>query len=632
MLNQKTVGLLASLTVALLVTTIAHSQQAPDMVVFNAQIITVDNPDFTSDLGTIAEAMAIRDGKILSIGNNAEIQALADSDTQKIDLKGRTVIPGIILVHEHPYDWAGVSPRILKKVITDDIAILKIFDGHPDDQIKAFPDVLREAVKQAKPGQWIYCVFRMGDRYEYSTRGNGWYGLHNTSVLGPMEGGGASHVVELKKTLEEIAPNNPVLLRDTFTGMMLNDKALDETEKVFWQEDANLIDRETGQGGRDGGANLRSIFHDVIMKDHYEELQEIHRLELEYWAGYGMTSFASLAYTPSNIRVYQNLAKNNTLPTRNMWMWNWRDDVFFADQYMINASVFMEGLGDDLFWYGGAQGSEENGRACTTLESRIELTARQQACAFAPGRRSARLLYNYIKSGGRYIGNHTVGDKDVDYILDILTKASQDAGFTLEEIRAKRHGFDHLVMSPRPDQIKRVKNLGMHLGGNGTEVWQAPPDIMAAYGEQALDWVVPRRSLIDAEVHSGFEIDRAFTGTDLTIFWAFARMMDRKAWDGKVYGINQKVNRQEGLKVSTTWGARYMFKEDVLGSLEPGKYADFAVLDRDFLTIPDEDIENIRVLMTVRGDLITHLVPSVAKENGLQPTGAMVELGPASQY
>ena len=146
MLNQKVVGLLASLTVALLVTTVAQSQQAPDMVVFNAQIITVDNPDFTSDLGTIAEAMAIRDGKILSIGNNAEIKALAGSDTQKIDLKGRTVIPGFILVHEHPYDWAGVSDKILKKVITDDIAILKIFDGHPDDQIKAFPDVLREAV------------------------------------------------------------------------------------------------------------------------------------------------------------------------------------------------------------------------------------------------------------------------------------------------------------------------------------------------------------------------------------------------------------------------------------------------------------------------------------------------------
>ena len=108
--------------------------------------------------------------------------------------------------------------------------------------------------------------------------------------------------------------------------------------------------------------------------------------------------------------------------------------------------------------------------------------------------------------------------------------------------------------------------------------------------------------------------------------------MDRKAWDGKVYGINQKVNRQEGLKVATTWGASYMFKEKVLGSLEPGKYADFTVLDRDFLTIPDEEVEHIRVLMTVRGDLITHLVPSVAKENGLQPTGAMVELGPASQY
>ena len=627
MLNRKTVWLISSLVLVLLGGSAAQGQQAPDMIVFNAQIITVDNDDFTSDLGTIAQAMAITDGKIVSLGSNSEVQALAGSNTQKIDLKGRTVVPGFILTHEHPYDWAGVSPRILKKIVTEDIAILRVFDGRPEDQVKAFPGVLKEAVSQAKPGQWIYGVFLMGDRYQYSTRGNGWYGLHNMSVLNDPEKPQFS-----KKMLDEIAPNNPVLLRDAFTGMMLNEKALEETGKVFWQEDVNLIDRETGQGGRDGGANLRSIFHDVVMQDHYQELKEIHRLELEYWAGYGMTTFASLAYTPTNLRVYRDLAEANELPTRNMWMWNWRDDVFFADQYMINSSVFMEGLGGDLFWYGGAQGSEENGRACTTLDARIDLTPRQRACAFAPGRRSARLLYNYIKSGGRFIGNHTVGDKDIDYLLDIVTKASQDAGFTLEEIRAKKHGFDHLVMSPRPDQVQRIKNLGMVLSGNSTEVWQAPPDILRAYGEQALEWVVPRRSLIEAGVSNGFEIDRAFTGTDLTIFWAFARMMDRKAWDGKVYGPSQKINRQEGLKAITMWGAQYLLKEDLLGSLEPGKYADFTVLDRDILTIPDEEIEDIRVLMTVRGDLITHLVPSVARENGLQPTGAMVELGPASQY
>ena len=83
----------------------------------------------------------------------------------------------------------------------------------------------------------------------------------------------------------------------------------------------------------------------------------------------------------------------------------------------------------------------------------------------------------------------------------------------------------------------------------------------------------------------------------------------------------------------TIWGAYYLLKEDVLGSLEPGKFADFLVLDKDYLTIPEDQIETIRVLMTVVGDEVVHLVPSLAQELRMEPRGAEVELGgPAASY
>ena len=619
MFDLKAVCLLTIVGLVLCGSLSAQEQRAPDMIIFNGKIVTVDNHDFTTDLGTIAQAMAMRDGRVVATGSDSQVRSLAESGTKNVDLQGKTVLPGFILVHEHPYDWAGANFHALKKILSDDDIVFRTLEGSPSEQVKDLPGVLKAAVGKAKPGQWIYIVFPFGNRYQYATGGNGGYGLPNIKALDGKQ--------FTKELLDQIAPHNPVLLRDVFVGFMVNDRAMDEIDKMFPDKDVNRLGRETGQGGIDGGVNFRSIFHDVVMKDHYPQLKDIHRLELSLWAGYGMTTFASLAYTPSNIRVYNDLAKDGKLPVRNMWMWNWRDDVFFADQYVINFSIFMEGLGDDMFWYGGAQGSSENGRGCSMLPPRGQLTPVMLACAFAPGRPSANMLYNYIKSGGRFVGNHTVGDKDIDYILDIITKASQDAGFTLEEVRAKRHTYDHLVMSPRPDQLPRIKNLGMILGGDGFEVWQAPPAVLKAYGEKALEWVVPRRSLVEAGIANGFEVDRAIASTDLTIFWVMARMLDRRAWDGNVYGASQRVEREVALKTITAWGSQYLIKEDRLGSLEPGKWADFIVLDRDFLTVPEEEIEDIQVLMTVRGGEVTHLVPSLAEEIEMPTKSARLELG-----
>ena len=94
-----------------------------------------------------------------------------------------------------------------------------------------------------------------------------------------------------------------------------------------------------------------------------------------------------------------------------------------------------------------------------------------------------------------------------------------------------------------------------------------------------------------------------------------------------MYAPDQAVGRGLALKSATVFGAYYMMKEKELGSLEPGKLADFIVLDRDYTTIPERDIENIRVLMTVVGGKIVHLVPSMAGELGLEPIGAQHETG-----
>ncbi len=621
MCDRKVVCLFASLGLLFFGGIVGQGQQAPEMIVFNAKIVTVDDKSFTSQVGTIAEAMAVKDGRIVEVGNEAQVRASAGPGTKMIDLKGRTVLPGLIDVHDHPYDWAPTTPYIIKRVLSDDIVVTRYLEGSPKEQVEAFPQALEEAVSKVKPDQWIYIVFSLGKKYEYGIA-LGMARISSRAAERVLDGKQIT-----KELLDRMAPNHPVLLRDTFTGMIVNERALEEIDKVFHQEGANLIDRHTGQGGRDGGANFRSVFHDVTMQDHYQELKEIHRLELSWWTGYGLTTFASLAYTPSNIKVYNDLARSGEIPVRNMWGWNWREDILFEDQYLLNATVFMQGLGNDFFWYGGAQGSEENGKNCSTLRPRVDLPPSKLVCGLDPGTGAYKRLYEFIKSGGRMVIAHTIGDRDIDNLLNVIETASQEAGFTREQVREKRHGFDHLALSPRPDQIGRLKALGMVVGGNSFYFLEMAPSLLEVYGEEVLEWSNPKKSLVDAQIPSGFEVDRPLAGTDLTMFWTLARSIDRKAWDGKVYAPSQKISRELALKTITVWGAYYLMKEDVLGSLEPGKWADFTVLDRDYLTVPEEQIEDIRVLMTVVAGKVVHVVPSVAREIGMQPKGAQIELG-----
>jgi predicted amidohydrolase YtcJ len=326
------------------------------------------------------------------------------------------------------------------------------------------------------------------------------------------------------------------------------------------------------------------------------------------------------------VKIYDDLDRSGQMAIRQHWGWGWMDRLLLPEPFVKNFVNAMTNRGSDYFWFGGfSNGGGEDGAACTTAQA-LQANIPQRNCNLDPSGEAYKVLYQYIKNGGRYAA-HTVGDKDIDNLMDIIEKASQEAGMTEEQIRAKRHGFDHGVMAPRPDQINRIKKLGLIASGNAPEIWQASPAIFQYYGETVAGWVVPKKRLVDAQIINTFESDRAIGTTDFTAFTLLSWMVTRKAWDGKVYAPDQKIGREVALKSATTWGTYYVLRENVLGSLEPGKWADFVVIDRDYLTIPENDLENIRTLMTVVGGRVVHLVPSLARESGMQPTGAQVTLG-----
>ncbi|MBI4463847.1 MAG: amidohydrolase family protein [Acidobacteria bacterium] len=607
-----------------------QAQQAPDWILYNGKVVTVDNHGVNANLGMIAQAIAIRDGKIVARGSNDQIRRLAGSNTRSLDLQGRMVTPGFGATHDHPPDWDLLNPKIVQKVITDEDHLERFLSVPPDEVMQQFPRVLEDAVRKAKSGQWIRIVLLFGKQYRWGPQILGFLGRQIN-----------------KEMLDLAAPNNPVIVRGGFVGTVMNQKAIEETRKFYGDQvqqflpepEPGTLDDLIGSRAGEGSAEKTGVCsvcyrypeQDVLYRP--DALREIYRLGLSWMAGYGQTLNATALYTGGAIRAYDTLDRQGQMDMRLGWSWFWpyRNDFFF-DPYFVQAQASRLGAGSDYFWTVGMV--PNMGMNCSKLPGTSPVVKqRERKCQYDDADVS-RALYEYIKAGGRLAGDHIMADGEIDLILDLIEKASKDAGMTLDAIRAKRHVTEHMAMYPRPDQIPRLKNLGMMLSGWDFYIWEGSgKQIMDDYGERGANQVVPRKALYDAGIMNTVEIDRPIGYTDYTYFQVLYSGITRKDMNGNIIAPQQAVSREAMLKSATLWAAYGTLRENVLGSLEVGKWADLVVLDKDYLTVPVEDIPKIRVLMTMVGGKVRHLTPSLATEWGMQPTGAQVELGgPAAQW
>jgi hypothetical protein len=254
-------------------------------------------------------------------------------------------------------------------------------------------------------------------------------------------------------------------------------------------------------------------------------------------------------------------------------------------------------------------------------------------CSNDKGTRDYNALMNTAQAGLRIATMHTGGDKGIDNIMDAIEEGSKKAGFTLDQIRAMRHSFDHGAGAPRPAQIPRIKNLGMVVSELNTILWEDYRGAWAIgkqYGLEYTAWVVPRKSVNDAQIPNSFEIDRPLP--QKVFFFVWQGMTRYNPADKMVYAPAERTDRITQLKALTTWGGYYLLREKRVGMLDKGSYADFLILDRDFLTVPEADIPKVEVLMTVVGGKTVHLGAALGKEIGAQPVGPTTWSEPPSGW
>jgi len=570
----------------------------PETILYNAKVVTMDDDSFGPEVGTIAEAMAIRGDKILATGTNAQMRALAGPQTQQLDLKGRTVLPSFIHTHEHPTDWVWAHPESMKHVLGEDSDIMMVrwLSGTGTEQLANWESVLKDMVAKAKPGQWLFLSFFWGPNYEYAQELNE-----------------AFPKVVTRERVDRIAPNHPVRIRNQWPlppQNMVNSKGVELVNKAFPPEE-----QPTGSDASDPLG--RQLEPDVIFEGKTDLLARLLKAEMELWSAHGITTVASAPYTYHNFQALNYLDQRGEMPGR--FAWGYIGPDFSMGTLRTIAGLL--GNGTDYLWNVGAWGNA--GGTCTTLQASPEVKA-SESCSLAPGSRGNKILADIIKAGGRIATMHSGGDQDIDYFMDTIVKASREAGMTLEQIREKRHAFDHGSGAPRPDQIPIMKNLGMQVSLINTMLWENRRDYDTSfrvrnYGIEYANWAVPRKSVTAAGIVNGFEIDRALPHKEFYFIWVGMTRYNEK--EKRVLGAGERTDRITQLKSLTRWGAAYILREDRLGSLEPGKLADLIVLDRDFLTIPEDDIPNVKVLMTLVGGKTIHLMPALAQELKLSPAG-----------
>jgi predicted amidohydrolase YtcJ len=577
-----------------------------DMVVYNGKVVTMDDTSLKPEVGKVVQAMAIRDGKILALGTDAEILQYAGPKTEKIDLKGRTLIPGIMDSHTHIHnnavsDYAKKHPEILLSVSRS----FNVAGKDYNELRKGIELVLKENMANAPKDQWAYISLPTG--------GNSGLGI------GPkfLQERGIT-----RADLDKLAPDNPVFVQ-SHPVYTVNSAAIKKIGDIYQSdpEEAMGLQGMDKQGLGDLTEYSRSLAVDMFFHDKLDLLADVIEPELERNAALGITTYSSHMVGLVYMDAFMRLVRQNRMPIRFAYT------HYFGFEGNSNPSAFylrlgdMAGLGTPYFWQSGVGLQNIDGgppTICTSMEAPAEVKAREW-CRVEPGNTFAKAIYTAIRSRHRLTIGHSYGDKGVSNIMDIIDQVMKDDhSITKDYIRSRRFSSDHCGFYPRPEQLPRMKDFNWIVSCNGAFINRSTP-YLKIYGEKYGSWISPARKTLDAGVLMVYENEESWnhpSGNPNTYFGSAVLLVTRKNNEGNVIGPEQRVDRVTLMKMMTTWQAQFFQKESELGWLAPGKLADFVVLNKDYFTVPEEEIASTYPEMTVVGGKTIFLRDSYAKQLG----------------
>ena len=532
----------------------SNSTRSPDMVVLNARVYTVD------DNQPQAEAFAIADGRFIAIGLTDDIRNLIGPNTEVLDAEGATVTPGFIDAHSHP---SGINELYGVNTNLSTVA-----------EIQA---ALRAKANDTPPGRWI----------------NGFMFDDTKVVDGPLH----------RTHLDAAVPNHPVNVAHrgghtnwyNTTAFELAGIARDTPDPP----DGRFTRDSDGELSGMVAENARRVFRDVGEREELTESEQrargregmahISRL----MTATGLTTVHDAGASRGKLVAYQDTYQAGELRHRVYSM------IRGPYEDLRDAGI-STGFGDAWIRIGGVKYSADGSASERTMHMSTPFEGRPDDYGILT--MSQDDIHEAVEDAHRHnwqVGIHANGDVTIAMVLNAYERV-----LNRWPPPDRRPRIEHCSLV-NPELLRRIKATGtiptpfwtyIHYHG---EKWQE-------YGAAKMEWMFAHRSFLDHGIPVAGASD--YTPGPFEPLMALQSMVTRKDFNGQVWGANQRITVDEGLRIGTLHGARASYEEHEKGSITAGKLADFVMLDRDPHTTDPDNIKNITVVRTVVGGRTMHSV------------------------
>lgn len=524
------------------------SAVAADLVVTNARVYTAD------DARPLVEAFAVRGGRVVFTGSAREAKALTGANTRVVDAGGRTVIPGMVDGHAH---FAGLAQKLRSVDLVG---------------TKSLTEVIERVVERAKrtpKGSWI-----IGRGWDQNAWGNTAFPTHEA-----LSAAAPDHPVILERVDGHAAYVNAAAMqlagltattKDPSGGKIIRDAKGNPTG-VLIDRASNLVESKVPPLSRD---EMRAALKDAVARMH----------------SLGLVGMHDAGASRENIDLFEAMAQQGDL--------NLRLYVMIGDDAKALEHYFQVGprsaLYDGQVWVravklyaDGAMGS----RGAALLEPYSDDPNNNGLLLSAPAH-----IEDVAKRGlaaGFQINTHAIGDRGNRVVLDAYEKALNARPAADHRFRVEHAQILH------QDDIPRFAQLGVI------------PSMQASHQTSDMYWIGKRlgptrlygayawQSLLQTGVvipnGSDFPVEEV---NPLISFHASIARQDARDWPAGGWYPEQRMSREDALRSMTLWPAYAGFQEQAMGSITPGKYADFVVLDQDIMRVPASLVLNTRVLET----------------------------------